>query len=517
MIPQISSRTVFLRLHPQDHVAIARVDIAAGTVIEADASTGVLDDLIIYEAIPAGHKVALRAIELNSEVRRYGHPIGIATRQIQPGEWVHTHNLSVPGQSPERAFTVAPPVDLVQPEARRTFQGYLRPDGQAGTRNIIAVISTSICSAQAAQGISAYFTPDRLAAYPNVDGVAAIVPQTGCCVPSASQAFRYLQRTMLHIARNPNIGGTVFVSLGCENNQIEPRVEEIDWGEAKRPPVLVIQELGGIRGTVEAGVAAVEGLLPQVNAFRRKPVSVSQLSLALQCGGSDGWSGVTANPLVGLVSDMVVGQGGTAVLAESPEIYGAEHLLTARVADLEVGQKLVELLESWEAQARLYGFSLDNNPTPGNKAGGITTIFEKSLGAVAKAGSTPLVAVVDYAEIISRKGLVFMDSPGFDPASVTGQLAGGCNLILFTTGRGSVYGTGLAPCIKIATNTTMYDRMRGDMDFNAGAILEGKTLEEAAAELFEQVLEVASGRRTQSEGFGFREGEFVIWQPGGWL
>jgi altronate hydrolase len=258
-------------------------------------------------------------------------------------------------------------------------------------------------------------------------------------------------------------------------------------------------------------------LLPQVNGCTRLPIPASALSLALQCGGSDGWSGVTANPLVGLVSDRVVRQGGTAVLAETPEIYGAEHLLANRVTEPEVGQKLVHLLESWEAQAKQYGFSLDNNPSPGNKQGGITTIFEKSLGAVAKAGSTALAGVYDYAELIDRKGLVFMDSPGFDPASVTGELAGGCNLILFTTGRGSVYGTGLAPCLKIATNTTMYARMQGDMDYNAGAILEGKPMEQAAEELFELILATASGQPAKSEGFAFREGEFVIWQPGGWV
>ena len=517
MIHQFSFSELLIHLHPLDQVAIARQELPAGAAILGNPSGGAVETLLVQEAVPAGHKIALRPVAAGNEVRRYGYPIGIAVRPIQAGEWVHTHNLSVPSQSPERAFQVASPVPLVEPGRRRTFQGYLRPDGKAGTRNLIAVISTSICSAQAAQGIASLFTKERLQAFPNVDGVAAIVPQTGCCIPVNSTAFQYLQRTMLNVARNPNIAGVVFVSLGCENNQIEPAVDAMEWGDAPRPLVLVIQEQGGIRGTVEAGAAAVEALLPMVNAFQRTPVPASALSLALQCGGSDGWSGVTANPLVGLVSDRLIRQGGTAVLAETPEIYGAEHLLTRRVAGPEVGQKLVRLLESWEAQARLYGFSLDNNPTPGNKAGGITTIFEKSLGAVAKAGSTPLVDVVDYAERVEKKGLVFMDSPGFDPASVTGELAGGCNLILFTTGRGSVYGTNLAPCVKIATNTPMFTRMRGDMDYNAGAILDGKPVDEAAEELFELVLEIASGKHTQSEGFGFREGEFVIWQPGGWL
>jgi galactarate dehydratase len=517
MIPQFPFHTILLRLHPQDPVAVARQDIPAGAVILADPAAGFPADLVAREAVPAGHKIALAPIEPGGEVQRYGYPIGIATRRIDPGDWVHTHNLSVPSQPPDRAYHLAAPEPLVAPAGRRTFLGFPRPGGRAGTRNYIAVISTSICSAQAAQGIAAAFTKDRLGRYPNVDGVVAIVPQTGCCVPMNSQAFSYLQRSMLNTARNPNFGGTLFISLGCEGNQMEPVVDTLEWDDTPRPPVLVIQELGGLRGTVEAGVKAVEALLPQVNACARAPMPASALTLALQCGGSDGWSGVTANPLVGLVSDRIVRQGGTAVLAETPEIYGAEHLLANRVAEPEVGRMLVRLLESWEAQAQQYGFSLDNNPSPGNKQGGITTIFEKSLGAVAKAGSTALAGVYDYAELVDRKGLVFMDSPGFDPASVTGELAGGCNLILFTTGRGSVYGTNLAPCIKIATNTPMYERMQGDMDYNAGAILEGKSMDQAAGELFEMVLEIASGKPAKSEGFGFREGEFVIWQPGGWV
>ncbi len=515
MTQQFPFQGNLLRLHPHDQVAIARQDLPAGSVIQADPAAGLPEHLTVRQTVPAGHKLALSAVAAGGEVRRYGYPIGIATQPIEAGDWVHTHNLSVPSQPPERAFTLVSPEPLVEPQRRRTFQGYLRPDGRAGTRNYIAVISTVICSAQAAQGIAARFQGGRLDPFPNVDGVIALVPQTGCGLPLEAVSFQYLQRAMINAARNPNIAAAVYVSLGCEGNQILPQVETTDWGGRPTPPVLVIQELGGIRGTIEAGVAAVEALLPQANAYHRTPVPASALTLALQCGGSDGWSGVTANPLVGLVSDQVVRQGGTAVLAETPEIYGAEHLLTGRVADLEVGRKLVRLLESWEQQARTYNFSLDNNPSPGNKEGGITTIFEKSLGAVAKAGSTPLVGVYEYAELVDRQGLVFMDSPGFDPPSVTGELAGGCNLILFTTGRGSVYGSGLAPCIKIATNSTMYNRMRTDMDYNAGAILEGKPMEEAAAELFELVLEVASGRPALSEGFGFREGEFVIWQPGG--
>ena len=277
---------------------------------------------------------------------------------------------------------------------------------------------------------------------------------------------------------------------------------------------MVIQDQGGFRKTVSAGIAAVEAMLPQVNAVTRTPQPISALSIALQCGGSDSWSGITANPLLGLVVDKIVTQGGTAVLSETPEIFGAEHLLTQRVIDVEVAQKLIRRFEWWNERSQLLDFSLDNNPSPGNKRGGLTTIFEKSLGAVAKGGSMPLTAVYEYAERVTRKGLVFMDTPGFDPVSATGQLAGGCNVIVFTTGRGSVFGSNVAPCVKIASNNALYARMPDDMDFNAGQIMDGESMPVAADALLDLVIRVASGQRTKSEDQGLPEYEFVPWQPG---
>jgi altronate hydrolase len=398
----------------------------------------------------------------------------------------------------------------------RTFLGFRREDGRVGTRNYIAVISTVSCANQSARLIAEAFQRTRRAEFPNVDSVVAIVHATGCCAPPDSLSYRYLQRTLFHLAAHPNVCGAIFISLGCEGNQVqEPSAAFPD--PVPSSSVLTIQNLGGIRATVRAGIAAVEQLLPVVNASRRTPQPLSELVVALQCGGSDGWSGVTANPLVGRVADAIVDSGGTAILAETPEIFGAEHLLTRRVANPEAGYRLIERIRWWQEHAAREGFSLDNNPSPGNKAGGLTTIYEKSLGAVAKGGSRPLQAVYEYAERVTCRGLVFMDTPGYDPVSVTGQVSGGGNLVLFTTGRGSVFGGLIAPCIKIASNAATYQRMAEDMDFNASVLLEGTGFEAASQALLELVIETASGKASKSEASSGRESEFIPWQPGGIL
>ncbi len=516
-----------LHLHPDDPLVIARQAIPAGTqliVDEAAAQRASLPfkSILARQAIPAGHKLALRPLAAGEEVLRYGCRIGVATQTIAPGDWIHSHNLSVGEMGREFSLQV---VESAAPgaESGETFAGYPRPNGQAGVRNLIAVVATVSCAAQTARAIAHAFPPEALAAYPNVDGVIAITHTLGCCDPLNSLAHHYLQRALLNLAYHPNIGALIYIGLGCEGNQMGDLVAALhntaEGQEAHAPvgPYLVIQEQGGIAKTAAAGVEALKALLPQVNAVARQPVPVSRLTVALQCGGSDSWSGVTANPLVGKAADRLVLAGGTAVLAETPEIYGAEQLLTCRVASEAVGQKLIERLRWWQEHSRAAGFSLDNNPSPGNKAGGLTTIFEKSLGAVAKGGSTPLMHVAEYAERITARGLVFMDTPGYDPASVTGQTAGGCNLTIFTTGRGTVYGGSLAPCIKVVSNSAVYRRMEADMDFNAGAILEGVPIEQAAQELWAQVIRVASGERSKSELSGFREIEFLPWHLGGML
>jgi altronate hydrolase len=529
-------------LHPADSVAIARQTIPAGTSLEDGDQ-----HWLTRQDIPSGHKLARTALSKGQPVLRYGQIIGYASRDIQPGDWVHSHNLEVgdmqrefevqvasPDQPPPQPSPIsrmemgegAHPLHLsssdgderggVEAPLTRPFLGFRREDGMVGTRNYVAVISTVSCANQTARQIAEHFTPERLAEFPNVDGVVAIVHGTGCCAPPDSLPYRYLQRTLLHTAQHPNVGGAIFISLGCEENQIQKPSPGFP-DPVPSSSVLTIQDLGGIRTTARAGIAAVEQLLPTVNEARRSAQPLSELVVALQCGGSDGWSGVSANPLVGRVIDYIVDCGGTAILAETPEIFGAEQLLTCRVANPDVGCRLIERIQWWQEHAARQGFSLDNNPSPGNKAGGLTTIYEKSLGAVAKAGSRPLQAVYEYAEQVTQRGLVFMDTPGNDPVSITGEVAGGGNLVLFTTGRGSVYGGVIAPCIKIATNTTTYQRMSEDMDFNAGILLEGAGFETAAQALLDLVIEIASGKTSKSELSPGRESEFIPWQPGGIL
>ena len=508
----IPLREVAVHLHSQDNVAIAQVNL------QADITLGHITQIPVRQPIPSGHKVALQEIPAGEPVRRYGQVIGFAKQTILPGEHVHTHNLGAQDFDREHTFGAdVQPVAFVPESERRTFLGYERADGRVGTRNYVAVISTANCSAHASREIARYFTPERLAAFPNVDGVIALTHLSGCPI-----RYVLLERTLAGMARHPNVGAYILVGLGCETNQVSCLVKDYglyDCGGVWPgcPPCLVIQDLGGIRKTVEAGIAAIEGILPTVNAIQRTAQPISKLMLALQCGGSDAWSGVTANPVLGLVADEVVRQDGSVVLAETPEIYGAEHLLTRRAISPEVGHKLVAQVRWWETYAQRMGFQLDDNRSAGNEAGGLTTIYEKSLGAVIKAGSTPLTGVYEYAEPVTSRGFAFMNSPGYDPASVTGQVASGCNLVLFTTGRGSVFGFKPAPCIKISTNSALYERMIDDMDLNAGRVLEGAEMEQVAAELLELTIAVASGQPSKSEAQGVGEAEFCPWNVEGTL
>jgi altronate hydrolase len=505
---------IAVRLHPEDDVVIAKTDLQADVVLLVETGEAP-DGVTLCQSVPSGHKVALRAIAAGGPVRRYGQVIGFATRDIAPGEHVHTHNLGAPTFTREYAIGVdVPPVTCVPEDERRTFMGYARPSLRAGTRNYVAVISSVNCSAHATRQIARYWTPERLAPYPNVDGVIAITHHGGCSIRLGGEEHVMLQRTLVGIARHPNVGGHLFVGLGCEVNQIDALVECQALGDSQ---ALIIQDRGGVRKTVEAGISAVAQMLPAVNAVARTPQPISHWMLALQCGGSDSWSGVTANPLVGLLADEIVRQGGTVVLGETPEIYGAEQLLLRRAVSPEVGQKLIDRVRWWEAYAEKHGVEIDNNPTPGNKAGGLTTIYEKSLGAIAKGGSTPLTGVYQYAEQVTARGFTFMDTPGNDWVGVTGQVAGGCTLVVFTTGRGSAFGFKPAPSIKVASNSTLYRRMVDDMDVNAGRVLEGEAIEDLAAELLDLAVAVASGQPSKSEALGIGEDEFCPWPLGGLL
>jgi altronate hydrolase len=504
-----------LRLHPLDPVGLARADLAPGVELDDGGRR-----LLVREAVPRGHKLALIDLPAGTEVRKYGQPIGLATREIAAGEHVHEHNLhsltrshpSGPSGAPHGAGDAAPAAatapDSPPPGEVPTFDGIVRADGRVGTRNYVAVLSTVNCSATVVKRIAAAFSaPGALDEYPEVDGVIG----TGCGMAADGEGLSLLRRTLAGYARHPNVGAVVLVGLGCEVNQISALHEELGLEDR-----LVIQELGGSMATVRAGIDQVRELLPAAAATaKRTPVPVSALTLGLQCGGSDAWSGVSANPVLGVAVDRLVAAGGTAVLAETPEIHGAEHLLTRRAASPEVARALLERVAWWERYAAAEGGNLDNNPSPGNRAGGVTTIEEKSLGAVAKGGSTPLRAVYRYAEPVTERGLVFMDTPGYDPVSVTGIVAGGANLVCFTTGRGSVFGCRPAPSLKLATTTELYRRMADDMDFDCGPVLDGRaTVTELGETLFEEIRAVASGRATKSEELGFGDEEFVPWQLG---
>lgn len=501
--------TPAIRLHPADDVAVALLPLPAGRRVVVD---GV--ELRAAAAIPAGHKLALRPIGLGQAVRRYGQVIGFATAPIAPGEHVHSHNLAVGSMTLDYEFgTDLQPTPAIPDGERRTFLGYRRPAGRAGTRNTVAVIGTVNCSAHAVRRIAERARAELLPRFPNVTDVIAIAHKSGCATRAGSPELELLQRTLAGFARNPNVAACLFVGLGCEVNQwtdlLETQRERL--GALDVPPYLGIQETGGVAETIDAGLRALAQLLPYADRFTREPVPVGELCLALQCGGSDGFSGITGNPALGHAVDLLVAHGGTAVLSETPEVYGAEHLLTRRAIRREVGEKLIRQIRWWEEYTAREGFAIDNNPAPGNKAGGLTTIFEKSLGAVAKGGSLPLAAVYDYAEPIAERGFTFMDTPGYDPVSATGQVAGGCNIIAFTTGRGSCFGFKPAPSIKIATNNATYNRMRGDMDVNAGRILDGASVAEVGREIFELLIAVASGRPSLSEAQGIGEEEFNPW------
>lgn len=519
MAPAAEPRRAIL-LRADDNVAVAARPIPKGAVVTFEDGLAVE----VREPIGLGHKLALAEIEAGASVRKYGQVIGFAAKRIPAGSHVHVHNLTADRFERDYAFASvpAPPPPAIGP---RTFQGFARPDGRVGTRNYIAVVSTVNCSASTSRYISERFRDGAWKReFPHVDGVFAITHKGGCGLPFEGQDFQVLERVLAGFARHPNVAGYVIVGLGCEGTYASHLVESQDLvplgsangkdRSAGRPAVLNIQEEGGITRTVEAAVQAVYKLMPEANSWKRSEQPASKLHVALECGGSDGNSGVTANPALGVASDLIVALGGTAVLGETTEIYGAEHLLTRRAVSRAVGEKLVDRIKWWEWYTNLFGAEINNNPSPGNKAGGLTTIYEKSLGALAKGGSSPLMDVVGYAERVESPGLVFMDTPGYDPPCTTGLVAGGANVLVFTTGRGSVLGLKPCPTIKVATNTPMYERMIADMDLDAGTVLEGEPVESVGRRLFELILEVASGAATKSEAQNVGEEEFAPWQIG---
>jgi len=507
-MPYDSPKTpLFLRLSPEDDVVVALRDIAAGTRLESEAVTAA-------EKIPAGHKLATRVRAIGDPVRRYGQIIGFASAEIAPGRHVHTHNLEMRDFARDYAFgqDVRP---VPAPDEPATFMGIVRKDGRVATRNYVGIISTVNCSAAVSKWVAEAFKGDALKDFPNIDGIVPLTHQTGCGMASTGEGIDVLRRTIAGYARHANFGGVLIIGLGCEANQMDALffTQHLKEDDLLKP--LIIQQQGGTAKTVQAGIDAVRKILPLANNAKRERVPASHITVGLQCGGSDGYSGITANPALGAAVDLLVQHGGSAILSETPEIYGAEHLLTRRAVNRGVGEKLIARIKWWEDYTERNKGEMNNNPTPGNKAGGLTTILEKSLGAVAKGGTTNLVDVYEYAEPVSAKGFVYMDTPGYDPVSATGQVAGGANLICFTTGRGSVYGCKPSPSLKLATNSRIYHHMVDDMDVNCGTIVEGgATVAEKGREIFELILRTASGEKSKSEAHGFGADEFVPWQIG---
>lgn len=499
--------SALIHMRSGDNVAVAIRLLKAGEQI---------GHLAIQEVIPRGHKVAMAHVKKGEPLRKYGAQIGVADHDIRPGFHVHSHNLKFSAtQNDAPVGSHYQPTHLVEIDEQRHFMGYRRASGAVGTRNYIAVLSSVNCSATVAKLIAQRFPSEVLDEFPNVDGVAAFVHGTGCGLDKDGTGFEILQRTLWGYARNPNVCGVLMVGLGCEVNQISFLLEAYGIERGPLFRTMTIQGSGGTLASIEKGISIVQDMLPVANATRREEVSASHLRLGLQCGGSDSWSGLGANPALGYASDLLVQQGACVVLSETPEIYGAEHLLLMRAASQKVATKLTKRIAWWEDYThRNYG-SMDNNPSPGNKAGGLTNILEKSLGAVAKSGSSGLMDVYEYAEQVQSAGLVFMDTPGYDPVSVTGQIAGGCNLIAFTTGRGSAFGSKPAPTIKISSNSALFANMGDDIDLDCGKIIDGNsTVEQCGSEIFETLLKVASGEKSKSEKLGLGDLEFVPWQVG---
>ncbi len=496
-----------IRLNAADDVVIARAELPAGTeVIKEKVRTAV--------TIPAGHKIATRALKAGDPVRRYNQIIGFATQPISPGDHVHVHNLGMGEFERDYAFGADyVPTDLVAEPA--TFMGIKRDDGRVATRNYLGVISSVNCSAHVCRLIAKYFDDDFMAQYPNVDGVVPIHHRTGCGMGADGEPMAVLRRTLGGYAIHPNFHASLLIGLGCEANQINNLLAAQGLKRSDRLKAFTIQDTGGTRKTVEQGIGMIKEMLPDANRVSREQLPAGHLSLGLECGGSDGYSGISANPALGAAADLLVMHGGTAMLSETPEVYGAEHLLTRRAVSREVGEKLVKRIKWWEDYTARLGGEMNNNPSPGNKAGGLTTILEKSLGAVAKGGTQGMMDVYEYAEPVTAKGFVFMDTPGYDPVSVTGHVAGGANVVCFSTGRGSAFGCKPAPSIKLATNSALFQKQEEDMDVNCGVIVDGKaSIEEVGQEIFDLILKVASGQKSKSEQWGYGEDEFAPWVLG---
>ncbi|WP_417447393.1 UxaA family hydrolase [Kangiella sp.] len=505
----MNSISPIIRLDDNDNVIIARIPISAGTVIKSE-SLSVLND------IDQGHKIASRFLSAGTPILKYNTVIGYASEDIHSGTWVHSHNIRFDEVSKDYAFSKHYiPTNYIPESERATFQGIVREDGRVATRNYLGVFVVGNCGATTARMISNYFDDERLESYSNVDGVIPYVHEMGCGMEMTGEPMDLLRRTLAGYIRHPNTAGALIIALGCERNNLAGFLEQESLTTGKMLKTLVMQELGGTANTIQLGKQIIKKMLPIANKIHRETVSAEHIIVGLQCGGSDGLSGLSANPALGKAVDILVRNGGTAILSETSEIFGVEHTLTTRAVTPEVGQKLIDRINWWLEYNKGKDTQINGRVSPGNHAGGLANVLEKSLGGAKKGGNSPLMEVYKYAESVTQKGLVFMDTPGYDPVSATGQLAGGANLICFTTGRGSCFGSFPAPTIKLASNTPMYLRMVNDMDINCGAVIDGdKSLEQMGQEIFQAMLDVASGLQSKSEEIGVGENEFAPWPIG---
>ena len=502
-------RNPFIRLDAEDNVVVARIDVPVGAIVESEKFT-------TLQPVPAGHKVATRDIRRGERILKYNTTIGFASEDVPAGTWMHSHNISFGDLVKDyRHGEDYAATKLVPARGRAQFMGIVRADGRVATRNFIGVFALSHRGATVARKIAEHFDADALAGYPRIDGVAPFTHEQGAGMELSGEPMRMLRRTIGGYIANPNTAAALVISLAGDDNELDAFLAEQKLEAGQRLRTLNIGAAGGTQSAIARGIELVREMLPDANDVAREPVSVEHIVVGLQCGGSDGFSGLSANPALGVAMELLIEQGGTAILSETSEIFGVEHTLTARARTPEVGQKLVKRIDWWLEYNKGRDTQINGQVSPGNNAGGLANVLEKSLGGAKKGGNAPLMEVYEYAERVQQHGLVFMDTPGYDPVSATGQIAGGANLVCFTTGRGSCFGSVPAPTIKLASNTPMYARMQADMDINCGPVIDGDaTVAEMGRAIFEQIVRHASGEPTKSEALGVGASEFVPWPLG---
>ncbi|MEO1023100.1 MAG: altronate dehydratase family protein [Bacteroidota bacterium] len=491
----------FLHIHPDDNVLVALDELPEGEVLDVDGK-----HITVHTSIPKGHKIALEAIEEGVPVVKFGAVIGHTTESIEPGAWVHSHNLET-DLDELLAYTYAPVANPAPAPSQKpyTFKGYKRSNGTVGIRNEIWILNTVGCVNTSSMMIAQQSMP--LASHPSIDGVHAFPHPFGCS--QLGDDLTYTQRILAGLIHHPNVGGVLLLALGCENNQVDELLELAKVEDRSRIRVITAQE---VSDEIEDGIEAIEELADIMKEDLREEVPASELTIGVKCGGSDGFSGLTANPLVGRITDKLTALGGRVVQTEVPEMFGAEQQLMNRAENADVFEDIVGLINNFKSYFKSYGQPVYENPSPGNKDGGITTLEEKSLGAIQKGGQATITDVLDYGERVRKPGLSLIYGPGNDGVSSTVMTASGANMVLFTTGRGTPLGFP-APTVKISTNTDLAERKPKWIDFDAGVLMDGTSFEDLTEAFFTYLLQVASGEvYTNNEKRGYRE--IAIWKDG---